>query len=79
MQLILNGRETFGLVEDAEMKNQQEELHKLREVLSLAKEDLKRAYKTNAGLFVYVCVLTLGMLTKMYVCTILHQIETSSK
>ena len=56
--LLLNGRENFGGVEGAEMKSQQEELHKLKEVLSLVKEDLKKAYETKAGLFVCVCVCT---------------------
>ena len=51
------------------MKNQQEELHKLQEVLSLAKKDLQKAYETKSGWFVYAHVFTLCtsmLLTTVY-------------
>ena len=39
------------------MKRQQEELHKLREVLSLAEEDLKKEQERKTGLFQHVLFL----------------------
>ena len=69
---FFNGRESFGLVESVEMKNQQEELHKLQEVLSLAKKDLKKENETKAGsLCMHVCHLTTCVSKYVrYVCTL---------